>query len=130
MNENSSKVLEARLAVELALINRKIQDLESEKRGLERLLVRVRREEVSNQEVGRKNSAKRILVEKAVLDRLTEANGKSVTSHDLWRAANDVELNLKQTTFRSYLHRMKAKSLVEASQLAGRWRLPSPEEAP
>ena len=49
---------------------RRIDELQLEKRGLERLIVRVRREEVANKEVGRKNSARRILVEKAVIDRL------------------------------------------------------------
>lgn len=124
MAEPSSKILEARLMMELTGINHKIRELETEKRSLERLLTRIRHEEVENQEVGRKNSAKRILVEKAVLDRLSVANGKSVTSYDLWRAANDVELRLNQSTFRSYLHRMKAKGLVEPALLHGRWRLP------
>lgn len=130
MPDASSKPLEERLLAEIRDVTRKIQELELERRGLERLLTRLRREEVSNQEVGRKNSARRILVEKAVLDRLTLAAGKSVATHDLWRAANDIELNLNQSTFRSHLHRMKAKGLIEAGHLQGRWQLPPSGDQP
>jgi hypothetical protein len=128
MADETSPILEKRLMLELSIINTKLRELELEKLSLERLLVRVRREDVANYEVGRKNSAKRLLVEKAVLNRLAAANGKSVTSNDLWLAANNIELRLNPSTFRSYLHRMKEKGMIETGYLYGRWKLPSPSE--
>ena len=128
MAEPSSKLLESRLLYELSTINRQIEELQAEKHGLERLIVRIRREDVANREVGRRNSARRILVEKAVIDRLIEAKGKTVSSGELYRAASEIEFNLKESTFRSHLHRMRMKGMIQrAGPLAGRYRLPSRE---
>lgn len=117
---------EETLLGELARINRKLDDLASEKRSLERLIVRMRRENMASNEVSRKNSAGRMLVESAVIKALSQARGKSVTVSDLRIAAEDVEFRLKESTFRSHLHRMKLRGLIVPADY-GRWKLPTNE---
>jgi hypothetical protein len=121
INEPSS-ALEARLLRELAALNRQISELEKDKISLERILVRIRKEGLGKYEVNRKNSAGRLLIEKAILDRLREAQGRSVAIHELWKVARRVNPLVKEGTFRSYIHRMKARQEIEAPSY-GNWRI-------
>ena len=87
-SDHSSKALEIRLLGELARLNRQISELEKDKVSLERILVRIRKEDLSSRDVSRKNSAGRLLVEKAILDRLRESKAdRPVPIGELWKAA-------------------------------------------
>lgn len=113
---------EARLLAELADIDRRIADLTSDRRAIERLLLKARRSAMAGKDVSRKNSLGRILVERTVLATLgeTEQPRRGV---ELFRIARGVDYELKDVTFRSYLHRMKQKGLIEnPRRLPGWWR--------
>ncbi|MDB5702878.1 MAG: hypothetical protein JWL66_3077 [Sphingomonadales bacterium] len=117
-----SQTVESRLLEEVASINRKLADLELEKRSIERVIVRMRREGLSSREVTRKNSSSRLLVEHAVLEALRKAKGKSVAVADLRFAVETVEMRLNISTFRSHLRRMKERGLIAQADY-GRWVL-------
>lgn len=117
-------IFEARILKEVERCNEIIKEAAAEKRALERLLMRLRQEEIVSHEVGRKNSGRRMLVERAVINRLVDAKGRAVPVNALWSAANSVVPDLKDVTFRTHLHRMKEKGLIVPSKLHGRWRLP------
>ncbi len=117
--------LEARLLNELARLNREIHNLQGERAALERLITRARRENVAVREVTRINSAARVLIEQAVLEKLRKANGRSLSVEELRLAARSVEIGIKDPTFRSHLHRLKNRGLIESAGY-GRWRIPVP----
>jgi DNA-binding transcriptional ArsR family regulator len=117
-----SPTVEFRLLEEVASINRKLAELELEKRSIERVIVRMRREGLSSREVTRKNSSSRLLVEHAVLEALRKAKGKSVAVADLRFAVETVEMRLNISTFRSHLRRMKERGLIAQADY-GRWVL-------
>ena len=106
---------------ELAALERRIHELESERATLQRLIMKVRKENLATREVTRKNSIGRVLVENAILERINEVPGRSVRTNDLWRAASATDLRLKQSTFRSHIHRLKGRGLIESAGFA-RWR--------
>lgn len=120
-------LLEMRLLGELAAVERRIHELEQERVSLQRLITRVRRENLAARDVTRKNSIGRVLVENAIMQRLNEVPGRSARTSDLWRAARSTDLRLKESTFRSHIHRLKGRGLIESAGF-GKWRsLEAPE---
>ena len=112
MNEKQNDWYERRILKDIEEIESRIKALEAEKIGLQRVLTRLRKETVSSREVGRRNSINRVLVEAQILERL-KANKKATPSQDLFDAAKAVIFYLKESTFRSYLSRMKKKGLIK-----------------
>lgn len=122
--------MEARLLAELSNINKQIADLTEERRVIERLLVRTRRDELAINDVTRKNSVGRLLVEQAVLGRLKKSL-KPVKSRELFNAAKSADYELKESTFRSHLFRMKKRGLIAAEKgRFGEWTLPESPSTP
>lgn len=120
MADESNHILEIRLRKEIAEINTAIEEMIIQRRGLENLLLKARREEVVAKEVTRKNSVNRILVEANILDAL--GRGTAVTHRRLLSNASAEFYFLKPITFRSYLRRMKERGLIEGNGNRG-WRL-------
>lgn len=121
--EHYDDALERRLLRELAIVNQRIVELQAEKLTLERLLIRLRKSSVDTGDVTRKNSAGRLLVENAIIDRLQSAGERGVPTLVLWKVARDAHPHLKEATFRSHLHRLKSKGLIE-SPVYSYWRVP------
>lgn len=113
--------LEQRLLAEIGAINRKIADLERERTTVERMLIRLRRENVTTTDVTRVNSAGRVLVEQTILKRLSAFKGLPVLTADLKRTVQSVDLWINDNTFRSHLNRLRQKGLIESAG-HGRWR--------
>lgn len=114
---------ELKLLREMEEIRQRIAELEQERQALQRLLVRARQENITLGEVGRKNSLDRAVIEQKVCDELRTA-GKPLRSFELIRLARSVVHNLKDSTFRSHLHRMKKRGLIRNSKnRAGVWEL-------
>ena len=113
---------EQRLQKEINDIESRIRDLTQEKLALERQLLKARRHSVSG-EVSRKNSLTRVLIETKVLE-ILKSSTRPVTSTTLFREAQTVDLRLKNSTFRTYLHRMKSKGLIQLAGKSGVWKLP------
>ena len=124
-NPETANPLEAQILAELASIERRITNLTGEREALRRMLTRVRQQRFGNLAVTRRNSHARILIENEVLDALREANDHSLATHQLLRAATGVNPELKKTTFRSHLHRMKKRGLIRPRPgQRGVWTLP------
>lgn len=121
MDESLLSGFELRLLRELEAIESRIKALEQEKAALQRQLLKARWERSELRDVNRKNSGNRVLVEQRVLEELRKTE-KSLSINKLFQSASSVNYELKQSTFRTYLHRLKSKGLVE-NPSRGMWRL-------
>lgn len=110
-----------RLMREIEEIDRRMDELRQEKHALERQLINARWETHALRDANRKNSAVRVLVEERILGALREATNP-LSNTDLFRIARMANRELKETTFRTYLFRLKEKGLIE-SPLRGRWKI-------
>jgi hypothetical protein len=124
MTVPSPSGVESKLLQQLAETDLKLAELMAEKRALERLIAKVRRENFASAESIRKNSFDRILVEKVILAALSRAAGP-VKTKALFAEALATHHGLKDNTFRSYLHRMKERGLIAPDIHTGCWVLPT-----
>jgi len=111
---------ERRLQREIEEIELKLKELSAERDALRRQMMKARWENHTLRDVNRKNSASRVMVEQRVLAGLEQAT-KPMTSAQLFELARLANFELKENTFRTQLHRMKAKGLIENAG-RGRWR--------
>lgn len=96
--------------------------LKAEREVLERVLYNARKREIGDQEVTRSNSISRVMAETAILKRLEGGTKAGVDVRLLEAAAKGAVPGLGQSTFRSHLHRLKQRGLIEAPK-RGSWRL-------
>jgi len=122
LNEQPS-YYERRLQTEIEAIEARIKELNQEKMALQRQLVKARREGAGIADVNRKNSVTRIMIENKVIEAL-KGSAKPLNSRALYIAAQYVDFQLKSTTFRTYLHRMKNKGMIVYAGKVGVWKLP------
>ena len=121
MPETLPSPYEARLLQEIEAINARIKELGLEKAALQRQLLKARWENNSLRDVSRKNSASRIMVEQRVLAELAAASAPVALAR-LFAAAKHANYDLRENTFRTYLHRLKEKGLIDNPN-RGAWRL-------
>lgn len=126
MSDDQKTYYERRLMQAIEEVDARIKELQDEKTALMRQLRVARWESDSLKDVNRKNSGVRVMVERRVLDALRAAK-KPVTSDALYKEALKANFELKDGTFRTHLHRMKAKGLLQSAGW-GLWRI-SPTEA-
>ena len=100
-----------RLTAEIRAINKKIADLEAERHALQRVLERTKSEQFIVAGTNRRKNFGKIEVEQEILQTLRRRE-TPVSSADLLAAARSVKYSLKAVTFRTYLHRLKAKGLI------------------
>lgn len=117
---NAPSYYERRLQQEIEAIELKLKELTAERDALKRQLIKARWENHHLRDVNRKNSASRVMVEQRVIGALEQAT-KSMTSSQLFEIARLANFELKENTFRTHLHRMKEKGLIE-NVSRGRWR--------
>lgn len=113
--------LEESIAQKIHEIDIKIKELSMERRALERLLLDARREHAAKTEAVRRNSGKRILVENSILKMLRRSR-TPVSNRDLYLNARTAVFDLKESTFRSHIKRMKDAGKIVPS--GKRWVLP------
>jgi hypothetical protein len=111
---------ERRLQAELEIIELKLAELTNDRSALRRQITKARIENHQLRDVNRKNSVGRILIENKVLEALKGAS-KPMTTKQLYEVGRLMNFELRENTFRTNLHRMKAKGLVENAG-RGRWR--------
>ena|SRR5579871_5683203 len=119
---DSAPQLEHTLLNKLAAIEKQIGELTKLRDGLRALVMDVRRNSLSRRDVTRSNSFDRILIENKILETLRRA-GRAVPSERLFKAAIEANFHLKESTFRSHLHRMKNRGLIQPMAPRGYWRL-------
>ena len=131
MRPEDRNVLETHILAQLTGLEREMAKMERQRETLREMLLKVRRENAQLRDVTRKNSYDRILIESRVVDMLRAA-GKPVLTSRLFWAAKEINPQLPNSTFRSYLHRLKSKGAID-SEVHGSWTLaqvPSPPAIP
>lgn len=122
MSDASTPNLEQKILKEIAEIKQRVVDLQAEQRSLERILVRIRGESLEATDVTRKNSINRLIVENAVVGLMRERGRRPTSMTTLWNTARSALPGLKQSTFRSYLSRLKGKGIIYSPKY-GIWAL-------
>ncbi len=128
MGEAAETYYERRLMREIEELERRISELTQEQHALKRQLVKARWENNSLKDVSRKNSANRVMIENRVLEALKKSS-KACSTAMLFKEGLRANVELRENTFRTYLHRMKQKGLIRSSG-RGMWRLPEGETNP
>lgn len=111
-----------RLMREIEEIDTRISELNQEKAALQRQLTKAHWEASALKDVSRKNSGTRIMVEQRILDALRNAQ-KPLNNDALFSAAKRANFDLKPTTFRTYLLRLKEKGNIKPAGRRGLWTL-------
>lgn len=128
MADEPASYYERRLQREIEQIDVRIRELAQEKSALQRQLLKARQEASGLSEVSRKNSIMRIMIENRILDAL-RSSAKPLSSHELFQNARYANFELKENTFRTYLHRLKQRGLIANAGRAGRWRAVAPQSS-
>ncbi|WP_247996640.1 hypothetical protein [Brucella tritici] len=123
MAEDNFSFFERRLEREIASLDADIERLKAEKVALTKQLAKARADREGLQFTTRKNSMARVLAENAVLKAL-KASGREMKVLELFREARGTNSELKESTFRTYLNRMKTKGMIRPGKYVGEWRLP------
>lgn len=118
--------LEKRLSKEIEDVDTQIQALQTERHVLQKQLAKARAERTGLQAVTRKNSLNRVLAENSVVE-FIKARKRACSTKELFNYARITNYELKDATFRTYLHRMKARGLIKPAKAAGSWELPVPK---
>lgn len=106
--------IERQLLDQIDDIGRRITELEAEQAALRRLLAKVRFKGAVVKGVTRRNSFRRIAIENRIIEILGES-GRYVSGSEVFRQIKMNNRSIKPSTFRSYLHRLKEKGLIESS---------------
>lgn len=118
--ERAIRLYEARLQHDIREIESEINRLQDSKQVLQRLLMEARNRDGFRPPVKRRNSVDRVMIETAI--RRSLYGKESVKSRDIYEEVKKVSSELKHSTFRSHLHRMKEKGLI-LQQGRGAWKL-------
>ena len=119
-DEKAIRLYEDKLQRDIREIEREIIILKESKGVLQRLLLEARGRGRSSPVVKRRNSTDRVMIETAVRRALYKK--ASVKSRDIYDEVLKVSHDLKHSTFRSHLHRMKEKGLI-LQHGRGAWKL-------
>ena len=115
-------VLEQRLIREIEGVDQQIRGLQEQRRMLETLLLKARRENVATRTVSRRNSVGRILVETVIIEALKAAK-RPLNNFELHQAVRLRDPTVKDTTFRSHLHRLARRDqIVRVPGRRGVWK--------
>jgi hypothetical protein len=109
---DDERLLERQILEQLDATARQLRELETEQESLRRLLFRIRNKAIKARDVTRKNSVTRVLIEERILETLRRS-GQGVATKALGREVSYFFPKLKSATFRSYLHRLSARGLIE-----------------
>lgn len=119
-DERVIRLYEARLEKDIQKLDIKIKELTESRQVLKRLLVEARGRGGFEPVVKRRNSTDRVIIESAI--RRSLYGKTSVKSRDIYDQVKKVSYDLKHSTFRSYLHRMKEKGII-SQHGRGAWTL-------
>lgn len=112
---------EARILRELSAVEEEISKLQAEAVALRRQLGKAKAERLGLEHTTRKNSMNRVLVENVVVEHLRQQT--PLSTKFLLRKALPSNPQLKENTFRTYLHRMKQRGLIKTARRPGEWEL-------
>ena len=113
---------EKRILLEIEEINSRIRDLTLEKIALQRQLVKAKADNSGVKNNVRKNSINRVMIETKVIESLEKAI-KPMSTKALYKIGMVANFELKENTFRTHLHRMKKRGVIENGGNRGKWRI-------
>lgn len=122
MTQELNTYFETRLQREIEQIDLKIKELTEEKYALQRQLIKARRDISNLEDVNRKNSAARVMIERKVVEALTASGGPMHLSK-LYGEAKVVDFKLKENTFRTHIHRFSQKGIIVPAGKPGMWKI-------
>ncbi len=117
---NNNMSAEDEILKQIAATDRQIFELRKEQDSLIRILRKIRDHKLTEVGVTRKNSINRIMVEKAVVDKLCNSKD-ALGTKVLYRAAASMVPTLNYGSFRSNLTRMNGRQIEPSGH--GKWRL-------
>jgi hypothetical protein len=109
---DEDKLFERKILEQLGATSRRLRELEAEQASLQRLLVQIRNKAIKARDVTRKNSVTRVLIEERILETLRRSE-RGVSTAVLGKEVSYFFPKLKGATFRSYLHRLSTRGLIE-----------------
>jgi len=118
---------ERRLLDEVKKVDREISSLQDQRNALVKLLARARAERHAERDMTilRSSSIDRIAIETKILQVL-EKNKKPTAAKEIYSSVLSSFPGLKESTFRSHLHRLKNKQRIHpAKRQRGFWMLKS-----
>ena len=118
--ERAIRLYEARLHQDLRELEQEIVRLQQAKAVIQRLLSEARTRDGFKTPTKRRNSVDRVMIETAI--RRALYGRSSVKTRDIYKEVQEVSSDLKHSTFRSHLHRMKEKGLI-MQHGRGAWKL-------
>lgn len=122
-NSQNSAAFEAQLHDQIGQIGRQISKLVAEREALKRVLVRLYNDQALHHTLQRPKGHQQLVVETRILDIFRAAEGAPVSCRDLLADLRKAHPELKDATFRTYLHRLQKRSLIAPQQgLRGHWR--------
>ena len=124
-NDSSPQRLEQALILQLENVENRLRELVHEKEALQRLIKKIRADGLDRTDVTRKNSYNRILVENAIIKEL-EGSADGMTSSHIFAAIQANHYELKGSTFRSHLLRLKQRGVLAYVDATRRWKLSKP----
>jgi len=127
VDDENLSYFEQRIVREIEEVENKIKALEAERSALGRQLAKARAERTGIQSVTRKNSLYRVLAENSVVEFLKASASGRASTLQLYRNAQLTNFELKENTFRTYLHRMKKKGTIRTARAVGNWELAKPK---
>jgi DNA-binding transcriptional regulator PaaX len=121
-----SPQLSEQLREQLVETERRIADLIALRDGLFHMLLRVDKNgKRTRQEEVRSSSHDRLLIERRILETLTAADGRALSTRKLFNEARAASPQLRYSTFRSHLSRLKGRGLIASKKNdRGYWMLP------
>lgn len=111
---------EDRIMIEIERVESDIRALTQEKLALQRQLMKARKEKLEIRDVSRINSINRVLIENKILKALAESTG-GLSTKRLLKEVKEIEFHIKDSTFRSHLHRLKQKGQITSGARRGFW---------
>ena len=121
MPATTSTSYERGLMNELAELDARIVRLKQQRETVVGMLAKARARRSVGDTVDRKNSVSRLLVETLVLEALGASEG-AMRSAELLMHVQRAMPGLKNTTFRSHIHRMRLQGLIKNhNNQRGRW---------
>jgi hypothetical protein len=114
-------VLEREILAHIDGIDKEISKLKSERLKAERMLFRARRDRQGLKDINRKNSLDRVIIENRIVQILTlEKTHMSIKQ--IYKDVLMMDSTVKESTFRSHIHRLSEKGLIKNSGIRGYWK--------
>lgn len=127
-NDHEMSYIQADLKQRLKNLDKKITELENEKRYYENLLSKSILEKNLIGKKLRENSKNRIIFQNMIIECINSSKNKTKKSIDIYNSITKENKSINKSTFRSYIRDLKEKGLIKNTGIQGVWTLPDEKE--